>query len=197
MSIQGNINQMLSIASILRSQNPEVQERGQHKANVKRLETQLATAQQAVREHAKFDLNNPATANLEPDEAQKAIKSNWEDLMARESKVAGLSEELYAADPSESRLVQSRIAKAASNLTKEQYSKFFPEEKSTTELTKAQEAKRKSRRNFLDYMKDEPTSLGGTFGELSPKIQKELAKSYSKYQREQIMNRKDKELANE
>ena len=61
----------------------------------------------------------------------------------------------------------------------------------TTSLTTAQEGKRKTRRNFLDYMRDEPTSLGVTFGQLDKKLQREIAKNYSSSERRRIMDRKD------
>lgn len=63
----------------------------------------------------------------------------------------------------------------------------------TDSLTTAQEGKRKTRRNFLNYMKDEPTSLGVTFGQLDHKLQKEIAKNYSSSERKRIMDRKDAE----
>ena len=61
----------------------------------------------------------------------------------------------------------------------------------TESLTTAQEGKRKTRRNFLDYMRDEPTSLGVTFGQLDRKLQREIAGTYSKSERKRIMDRKD------
>lgn len=61
----------------------------------------------------------------------------------------------------------------------------------TTALTDEQNSKRVARRNFLDYMKSESTSLGGKFGDLSPKLQQLIANAYSEKQKEDIMNRKD------
>ena len=65
------------------------------------------------------------------------------------------------------------------------------ESTATDSLTTAQEEKRKTRRNFLNYMKDEPTSLGVSFGQLDKKLQKEIAKKYSSSERKRIMDRKD------
>lgn len=44
-------------------------------------------------------------------------------------------------------------------------------------------------RNFLDYMKDQPTNLGIKFGELPKSAQKELAKAYTPSERQKIMNK--------
>lgn len=65
------------------------------------------------------------------------------------------------------------------------------EQKATESLKTNQESKRNSRRNFLDYMKNEPTSLGSKFGDLDPKLQKQIAAQYTKSQRKTIMDRKD------
>lgn len=45
------------------------------------------------------------------------------------------------------------------------------------------------KRNFLDYMKDQPTNLGIKFGELPKAAQKELAKAYTPSDRQKIMNK--------
>ena len=60
-------------------------------------------------------------------------------------------------------------------------------------LTTEQARVRNTRRNFLDYINDEPTSLGVPFGQLDPKLQKKLAATYSKSERQKVMNRKDAE----
>lgn len=57
-------------------------------------------------------------------------------------------------------------------------------------------AKKTQKRNFMEYLKKEPTSLGGTVGQLSPAVQKQLAKQYNPYQRKTLMDRVDKEAKN-
>ena len=64
-------------------------------------------------------------------------------------------------------------------------------ESAESELKAKQEEKRSSRRNFLDYMKDEPTSFGGTVGELKPEWRKAVLSAYNKKERKEIMDRKD------
>lgn len=63
--------------------------------------------------------------------------------------------------------------------------------KARASLVKEQTRQRKTRRNFLQYMQDEPTNLGVKFGQLPISAQKELAKEYTPSQRRTIMNRKD------
>lgn len=49
------------------------------------------------------------------------------------------------------------------------------------------------RRYFMDYLRNEPTSLGGTVGELDPNLQKTIAGQYNRSQRKALMDRIDRE----
>lgn len=57
-------------------------------------------------------------------------------------------------------------------------------------------AKQTQRRNFMEYLKKEPTSLGGTVGEFEPDVQKKIANNYSKSQRKKLMDMRDAEAKN-
>lgn len=50
---------------------------------------------------------------------------------------------------------------------------------------------KKKRRRFIDYLKSQPTSLGGKVGDLPANLQKEIAATYSKTQRAKIMDAAD------
>ena len=63
-------------------------------------------------------------------------------------------------------------------------------ERAQAALKKAQEQKRRSRRNFSAYMQNETTSFG-KFKDLPINVQKEVLKQYTKSQRQTIMNRID------
>lgn len=60
-------------------------------------------------------------------------------------------------------------------------------------VKQAQEAKKKQRRNFMDYLSKQETSLGGTVGDLPVSMQKQIAKTYTKSQRRTMMDRMDME----
>lgn len=64
------------------------------------------------------------------------------------------------------------------------------------QMKQQQEAKKTQRRNFMDYLAKQPTSLGGTIGELPKSMQKQIASQYSKSQRKTMMDRMDKEAKN-
>lgn len=70
------------------------------------------------------------------------------------------------------------------------------QEQAQQKTKQVQEAKTKQRRNFMTYLAKQPTSLGGTVGDLPVSMQKEIAKGYSSSQRRTMMNRMDKEANN-
>ena len=63
-------------------------------------------------------------------------------------------------------------------------------------VSRQQEAKKTQRRNFMSYLAQQSTSLGGTVGELPKFIQKQIASQYDKKQRKTMMDRMDKEAKN-
>ena len=64
------------------------------------------------------------------------------------------------------------------------------------QMKQQQEAKKTQRRNFMDYLSKQTTSLGGTVGDLPKDLQKQVASQYSKSQRKTMMDRMDKEAKN-
>lgn len=69
-------------------------------------------------------------------------------------------------------------------------------QKAMKKVANKQDAKQKQKRNFMSYLKEQPTNLGGTVGELPLNVQKQLAKQYSPAQRKQLMDTMDKERMN-
>src|SRR5699024_6555776 len=57
-------------------------------------------------------------------------------------------------------------------------------------------AKQKQRRKFMDYLAKQPTSLGGTVGDLPYDLQKQIASQYSRNDRRTMMDRMDREANN-
>ena len=70
------------------------------------------------------------------------------------------------------------------------------QELAQNQMKQQQEAKRTQRRNFMDYLAKQSSSLGGTIGELPESTQKQIASQYSKSQRKTMMDRMDKEAKN-
>lgn len=57
----------------------------------------------------------------------------------------------------------------------------------------AQRQERKKRRNFMEYLRKQPVSLGGTVGDYPIEFQKKTAQAYTPYQRKKIMDYMDEE----
>lgn len=57
----------------------------------------------------------------------------------------------------------------------------------------ARSVQKKARRNFMDYLKNMETNLGGTVGGLPKDAQKQIAKNYSSSERRKIMNEADRQ----
>ena len=63
-------------------------------------------------------------------------------------------------------------------------------------VSRQQEAKKTQRRNFMSYLAQQSTSLGGPVGDLPMSIQKQIASQYDKKQRKKMMDRMDEEAKN-
>lgn len=70
------------------------------------------------------------------------------------------------------------------------------QEEATKKVEQVKQAKKTQRRNFMDYLKKQETSLGGTVGDLPPAMQKQIASTYTKSQRKTMMDRMDREAGN-
>ena len=61
------------------------------------------------------------------------------------------------------------------------------------DLRRNKEIQRKIRRNFMrDYLSKQPTSLGGTIGDLPKNMQKQIASQYTPAQRKKLMDEVDR-----
>ena len=60
-------------------------------------------------------------------------------------------------------------------------------------MYRQKEAKKALKRNFMEYLAKQPTSLGGTVGDLPPEAQKQIASQYTKSQKRTMMDKMDEE----
>ena len=127
---------------------------------------------------------------FETDPTEATAKSYLED---RYMSTEGEKERTITIPAEPEEIAQEMYEEELKQKEVDQYLQMYrnAETKAQEMLKTKQEEKRKTRRNFLDYMKDEPTSLGATFGELDPALQKKIASQYSKSARKKIMDRKD------
>lgn len=184
MSIQSNINTALSLASLLATQNPTLRAKAEERRDFKLLEKKENVTKEAYKEAAKIrdvETAGQIEQQLEDIQTQKFNLRPSADILSEK-----LANRYGQFEDPELQEASDRITEARMDIES-----YKAEKKATEELKVKQEERRKSRRKFIDFMKDEPTSLGGTFGELDPKLQKMIASQYSKSQRKAIMDRKD------
>lgn len=183
MSIQSNINTGLSLASFLIGQNPNIQEASKKRAELKSLEKRA----EAVSSYSAA-INQGIAQTLMAGNPE-ATEQGFKDLAKYRAEGAEIAEQQFKLDPSKETYEAWKNEEGRRDL----FSKLAENAsvKAQDALKAQQDMKRKSRRSFIDYMKDEPTSLGGSFGELDPKLQKMISQHYSKAERKKIMDRKD------
>lgn len=210
MNIQSNINQGLSVASMLITMNPIVRAKAEEKKEIKGLEKQekaLKSQYKQVAGKVEYgspmditeradDLNlsrftqppDPGRAAKIEDKLQEVKEKQFELKPSSETYSKALAADYGQFEGLETETAQVRQFQENLNALAKQQEE---ERKAQEAMTAKQEERRKGRRKFSDYIADEPTSLGVPFGQLDPKVQQELLKSYSKAERKSIMDRKD------
>lgn len=199
---------MLSLAGVLASQSPQLIARAKKREEVSRLTKQkeaLGKATTLMAESGKPEIAQSyadETANIskkifETDPTEATAESYLKD---RYASTEGEKERTITTPAEPEEIAQEMYEKELKQKEVDQYLEMYrnadkktqeAETKAQEMLKTKQEEKRKTRRNFLDYMKDEPTSLGGTFKELDPALQKKIISQYSKAERKKMMDRKD------
>lgn len=190
MSIQGNINQGLSLAALLTTQSPS------YKASAEL--RKLTKKEEAIEKQTKAIAFNE---DLGPEEA----------IAFHGSKMADVYEEKFNLKPTEENLEKLRSfvderEHGVERYHEEQLAAHEAEndlladyEAPDQALAKEQAIRRESRkrRNFKDYMANEPISLGGeafaTFKDVSPDIQRQILGAYSRGEKTKLMNERDME----
>ena len=186
MSIQSNINTALSLASLLATQSPTLKAKAEERAELKKLGHRETVTKEAYKEAAKVsdvETAEQLEQQLEDIQTQKFNLRPSADILSEK-----LANRYGQFDDPEMEAASSKITEAKSRIER-----YKAEKKAAEELKAKQEERRKSRRKFIDFMKDEPTSLGATIGELDPKLQKQILKTYSSAERKKIMDRGDKQ----
>ena len=104
-----------------------------------------------------------------------------------------LSKKKFQLDPTEENF-QAAVKKQQSYRSFNKYEELMMKQQEALDKANGiSNAKKAQKRNFMSYLKEQPTSLGGTVGELPLSIQKQLAKQYSPAQRKQLMDTMDRE----
>lgn len=208
--IQSGINQLISQAAIFGRLSPGVEERHELYANKKKLaaeEKQLKRQKEELKKETGLPEDNMKLKNNSIEDTLKAI-AEYEKaavtlgLPEKQIEVSKKGAELGTI-PQTTAAKQIELAKYSEKIGKtlsEKNNVFRPYsvEQIRAERAKTRAAEKgaqqvKQRRNFMDYLSSMETSLGGKVGDLPLQMQKQIAKDYSKSEREKIMNAQDKE----
>jgi hypothetical protein len=197
MSIQASINNMLSVAGVLAGMNPEIRA----KAETRNTLQNLGKRKEAVTE----------ARDIAAEAGQSKVAEQYQETLG------GINKQIFEVSPSEEsfeeyaessglnrpttttrgdplEIAQEIYEEKAFEAEVNQYVKQMEESAAKAQNNlQAKQAEKRSSRRFMDYLKDEPTSLGVNVGALSKSAQKEIAKNYTKAERTRIMNAKDLE----
>ena len=135
-------------------------------------------------------MKSPKAAKMSEERAKEAVHQETE---AKAEAISGAIPDDEARRSEElSALYRKEFDRTASSEALRESLKYEESAKKAREsLQRAQEKKRKTRRNFMQYLANMPTSWGGKFGDLPKEQQKLAAAEYSKSERKRIMDRMD------
>lgn len=197
--IQSSINNILDKAAIAKKLDPKAQLEAQKQAELETLDAR----ESALGERNKA-LVEAQKGRADVDNNEMRMKLRMSDL--DEAKNIGderfdIAKKRFELSPSKDTYdayAKSRVANKNFNDFYNARKKAYDEgrqQQAMADMQSQAEAKKKLRRNFMDYIGQQPTSLGGTVGELPKDMQKQIASQYSKGDRKRMMDSMDKEKA--
>ena len=162
-------------------------------------------------------------AEIEKEKAEQAKLEEKEQVLAEQADIAGKDDRVNIPGTTQFKIFRD-IAREAAEVARQQFERnpsndtyrkyshlrsmayglpglILPadeEEQSIAmdRVSRQQEAKKTQKRNFMSYLAQQSTSLGGTVGDLPKDLQKQIASQYSKSQRKTMMDRMDEEAKN-
>lgn len=207
-SIQGDINQALGTLGALATFSPQLQEHAENMAENRKLNKR----QKAL--DAQIEAATSSGKALRP-EVEEAIDKESRDIARRRFELNPSKEayeeyakqlpfkplpedpedihmERMAGIPDEARR-KAEYDHAYREAYNQELSRIDKMSQAMSRVGRQSEAKKTQKRNFMDYLAQQPTSLGGTVGDLPKDLQKQIASQYSVNQRRTMMDRMDRE----
>ena len=192
-SIQGDINQIIGMVGALEGLSGVPQRRAAKKAEIEK--EKAAQAALDKREQVLAEAADVAGKGVQADVPGTVAYQTSQDIAKERTEVA---RQQFERNPSNDTYRKySHLRSMAYGLP----SLILPadeEEQSIAmdRVSRQQEAKKTQRRNFMSYLAQQSTSLGGTVGDLPMPLQRQIASQYNKSQRKTMMDRMDKEAKN-
>lgn len=189
--IQSAINQALGTAGIAARLSPGLEKRQELK-NLEKQEKSLKARSDAAVEAIETK-QKEGTIDL------KSMQQDADILREAASDVEQLRKKQFELKPSPEsyeKYVKSKgVVKESKSIGQDLQSaqEELRMQEAMNKVGRKQERQLKQKRNFMSYLKDQPTSFGGNVGDLPLKMQKAIAKQYSPAERKKLMNQMDKE----
>lgn len=192
-TIQGDINQMIGMVGALEGLSGVPQRRAAKKAEIEKEKATQAALDK--KEQVLAEAADVAGRGVQADVPGTVAYQTSQDIAKERTEVA---RQQFERNPS------SDTYRKYSHLRSMAYGLpglILPadeEEQSSAmdRMGKQQEAKKTQRRNFMSYLAQQSTSLGGTVGDFPTTLQRQIASQYNKSQRKTMMDRMDKEAKN-
>ena len=192
-SIQGDINQMIGMVGALEGFSGVPQRRAAKKAHIEKEKATQAALDK--REQVLAEAADVAGRGVQADVPGTVAYQTSQDIAKERTEVA---RQQFERNPSNDTYRKySHLRSMAYGLPGLILPADEEEQSSAMDrVSRQQEAKKTQRRNFMSYLAQQSTSLGGTVGDLPMSLRRQIASQYNKSQRKTMMDRMDKEAKN-
>lgn len=196
-SIQSDINQALGTAGALATFSPQLQERAEKMAEKRKLDKRQKVLDEQNKV-AEEDLQKKFTPDSNGEvvvDAQKMseLQQSRREIMRQNQEQEDIHRGMYDLNPTLENYQKWLTSASINQNARDEFASIAKQEQAMDRVGRQSEAKKTQRRNFMTYLAQQPTSLGGTVGDLSPDLQRQIASQYGKNERRTMMNRMDRE----
>lgn len=177
--IQNAVNQMLGTAAMAARLAPGYEERYELR--------KLGKQEQAIAKQEEVaTISGKEALNTGVQEKMLALKQTAADVAERKFQLQPTAENFEAMVKKASGVGSMRSVYNVFNKAKQRKM-----DEAMQNVAAKQEAAQNQKRNFMNYLRNEPIAGGGKVGDLPINVQKQIASTYSKADRKKLMDRGD------
>lgn len=197
-SIQGDINQALGTLGALATFSPQLKEHAENMAENRKLNKRQEVLDQqgqiAVQDlQKKFTPDAEGNITIDP-QTESELQQSRRELMRQNQEQEDISRARYDLKPTLENYQKWQLDASINQNLRDEYANIARQEQAMARQDRQKQAKKTQKKNFMDYLAKQPTSLGGTVGDLSPDLQKKIASQYDRNARKRMMNQMDREV---
>lgn len=142
------------------------------------------------------NLMNDAAESIKSAEFDDRVDAYRHELSRLAENRLDIEERKYQLNPNRENYDTVMSARDVLSSIRETDSLREKQKQAMARMSEQAQAKKTQRRNFMNYLAQQPTSLGGTVGDLPKSLQKQVASQYTRSQRKTMMDRMDEEAKN-